>query len=201
MKEPLQALFNYLKILGIAIKERDENTAGHSDRTCELATALGTCCGLSSHELALLRIASPVHDIGKIGIPDHVLLKPGRLDTTEWEIMKSHAERGFRILSSIQDEDMALIATAVRHHHEHFDGHGYPHGLSGEKIPLLSRVLALADSYDAMATTRAYHQPKSHACIMGILHEEDGGKYDPYLRRKFSSLIETSPFRARNVTG
>jgi HD-GYP domain-containing protein (c-di-GMP phosphodiesterase class II) len=199
MKDSLKQLTAYLRVLGITIQERDENTAAHSDRTCELAVALGKHCDLTSRELNLLRIASPVHDIGKIGIPDKILLKPGKLDADEWEIMKTHSERGYHILSSIEDEDMAIIANTVRHHHESFDGNGYPHQLSGEQIPLLSRILALADSYDAMATTRAYHQPRTHSQIMTILHEENSGKYDPHLRNIFSGFIETSPFRARSA--
>lgn len=196
MEKALEQLKEHLTSLTIAIRERDANTANHCDRTSELAQAIGKHCKLPSRELDLLRLASPMHDLGKIGIPDSILLKTGQLDAAEWEVMKTHAERGYLILSAMQDEDAQTIATVVRHHHESFNRQGYPHGLVGEKIPLLSRILALADSYDAMASRRTYHEPKSHGRIMTILNEEDHGKFDPYLREKFSSFIATSPFRA-----
>jgi HD-GYP domain-containing protein (c-di-GMP phosphodiesterase class II) len=192
----IQQLTDQLKALSVATRARDEYTAEHSDRTCALALGLGESCGLDSRDLALLRIAATFHDLGKIGIPDRVLLKPGRFDAGEWEIMRTHSDCGYRILSSIQAEHADTIATAVRHHHESFDGNGYPAGLSGERIPLLSRIVSLADCYDAMAATRPYHAPKSHQSIMRILHEENATNFDPYLRNKFSDFIESSPFKA-----
>lgn len=196
MDKSLGSLKEQLEILRLVIRERDAFTAQHCDRTCELAVALAQHCALSSRELDLLRLACPLHDIGKLGIPDRILLKPGKLDALEWQIMQTHSERGYQLLSSIDDADALELATIIRHHHEGFDGLGYPAGLAGDNIPLLSRILALADSYDAMASRRSYHAPLSHAHIMTTLFEEDGGKFDPVLRNRFASFIEASPYRA-----
>lgn len=196
MTNAIQKLFKQLTTLKIAMEERDEYTAAHCDRTCELAVELGKSCGLSALELDLLRMAGAVHDLGKIGIPDHVLLKPGRLDSGEWQIMKSHAERSYHILSCIESDYLAPLADAVLHHHEAYDGSGYPDGLSGEEIPVMARIITLVDSYDAMATTRSYHVPRPHESIMQVLYEENASKYDPYLRNKFSSCIEHSSHKA-----
>ncbi|MBI3285236.1 MAG: HD domain-containing protein [Burkholderiales bacterium] len=196
MKKSVLYLSEQLKALSAAVKERDEYTASHCERTAALAVEVGEACKLDHLELDLLRIAASAHDIGKVGIPDRVLLKLDGFNAEEWAIMQSHAERSYRILSSIHAEHIDTIATAVRHHHEAFDGGGYPDGLAGEDIPYFSRIIALADSYDAMATTRPYHRPKSHQNIMRVLHEENAGKYDPYLRQKFSALIENSSFKA-----
>jgi response regulator RpfG family c-di-GMP phosphodiesterase len=181
-----QDLQNQVDVLTRALQERDEYTRAHCDRIVTIALELGMRCHLSSRELGVLRMAAAVHDVGKVGIPDRVLLKPGRLDAAEWEIMQSHAERGQRLLLAIRHDDIAPVALVVRHHHEHFDGGGYPDSLAGEDIPILSRIIALADSYDAMATTRPYHLPRSHDGIMAILLEEKGRKYDPYLYVKFA---------------
>ncbi len=189
MAQPVHALF-------AALRDRDLHTAEHSARTVALAADLGVRCGLSAHQLDLLQAAAAVHDIGKIGIPDLVLLKPGRLDPDEWTIMKTHAEIGSRLLAALPVEEIEDIVTAVRHHHEGFDGKGYPDGLVGEAIPVMSRIIGLADSYDAMATTRPYHKPRSHSSIMDVLHGESGSRYDPWIHAQFAELIETSLYRA-----
>jgi HD-GYP domain-containing protein (c-di-GMP phosphodiesterase class II) len=179
-------LQNQVRVLTLALQERDEYTRCHCDRIVSISLELGIRCSLSARELRMLRIAAAVHDVGKVGIPDRVLLKPGRLDPAEWEIMQSHAERGQRLLMAIQHESIEPVAIVVRHHHEGFDGGGYLDGLAGEDIPILSRIIALADSYDAMATTRPYHRPRSHEEIMAILLEQQGHKYDPYLYARFA---------------
>ncbi len=189
------SLSDYLTPLVAALKERDIHTAAHSNRTSSLAIELGTQCGLSEPELSVLCVAARIHDIGKIGIPDHVLHKPGKLDEDEWALMQTHSERGYGILRSAGLSGMEEIAHAVRHHHEAFDGTGYPSCLAGEDIPLLSRMISLVDSYDAMAEIRPYHGAKSHQDIMRIMHGENVGKYDPYLLGKFSQLIENSLFK------
>ena len=182
-----------------ALRERDDNTGAHSDRTADLSLELGRACRLSAADLATLALAAKLHDVGKIGIPDKVLLKPGRLDDEELDLMKSHPRRGYDILTSILDEDELAVAPVVLHHHEGFDGAGYPDRLRGEEIPVMSRIVAVADSYDAMATIRPYHAPRSHAEIMDVLFEVQGGKYDPYLRTTFAGIIEGSVHRARGA--
>jgi len=183
------------ELLG-ALRERDENTFAHSDRTCALCVETGRAFGLSSEDLAVLRRAAELHDIGKIGIPDRVLLKPGRVDDEELAVMRTHPRRGHEILASIQDDRVAPIATIVLHHHEAIDGSGYPEGLRGEGIPGLARILSIVDSYDAISTVRPYHAPRSHMEVMRMLHEQQGRKYDPYVLAAFSKTVEFSQYRA-----
>lgn len=179
-----------------ALRERDENTFAHCDRTCALSVATGRAFGLSSEELAVLRWAAELHDIGKIGIPDRVLFKPGRLDGEELGVMRTHPRRGHDILASIPHARIAAIATVVLHHHEDIDGSGYPEGLRGENIPVLARIVSVVDSYDAIATVRPYHAAKSHVQVMRMLHEKQGQKYDPYVLATFSKTVDLSPYKA-----
>ena len=179
-----------------ALRERDENTFAHCDRTCALSVETGRIFGLSSQDLAILRWAAELHDIGKIGIPDSVLFKPGRLDDDELGVMRTHARRGHDILASIPGAKVASIATVVLHHHEAVDGGGYPEGLRGEDIPVLSRILSIVDSYDAIATVRPYHAPKSHEQVMRMLNDQQGRKYDSYILAGFAKVVEASPYRA-----
>jgi len=179
-----------------ALRERDENTSVHSDRTCALAIETGRVCGLSSRELSVLRWAAALHDVGKIGIPDRVLLKPGRFDDEEMAIMRTHPRRGHDIVAAVPDKDMSAIAVVVLHHHEAFDGGGYPDGLKGEAIPVLARILAVVDSYDAIATVRPYHAARSHDQVMKMLHDEQDRKFDPHVLAAFARTIESSQYRA-----
>jgi len=164
----------------------------------KLSATIGEEYGLDAEELEALKIAASFHDIGKIGIPDHILLKPSRFDALEWEKMKEHAEIGASIIASTELEGAELAANVIRHHHENFDGSGYPDRLAGDDIPICSRIIAIADSYDALAATRAYHNARKHKEIMAILHIENGNKYDPELMRIFCEFIETSRFKATN---
>lgn len=177
-----------LDSLFIALNERCGETHEHCGRVGRLAWMLGTTCGLPASELELLAWAARFHDVGKIGIPDAVLHKPGRLDASERELMMTHSERGERIFAAVPCKDADIVATAIRHHHEWFDGAGYPDGLQGEQIPLLSRIVSLADSYDAMASTRPYQRPRTHRDIMRIMGEERGRKSDPRLFDLFEQL-------------
>lgn len=182
---------NQLRMLKVALAARDGYTNTHCDRVVHLATQLGISCGLSDDELNSLRISAAMHDIGKLGVPDHVLLKSGGLLPDEWSVMQTHAALGQEILSKVDMDDIDQIALIVRHHHEAFNGSGYPDGLQGEAIPVMARIIALADSYDAMATTRPYRQQMSHGHIMEVLSDEAGLKHDPYLHTKFVPLVET----------
>ncbi len=180
-----------VRTLMVALNARDSYTNAHSNRVIYLATELGRQCSLSKTELNTLRISAAMHDIGKLGVPDSILLKPGRLLPDEWEIMQSHTTLGQQILSHIDVEDADRIGLIVRHHHEAFNGSGYPDGLQGEAIPVISRIIALADAYDAMATTRPYRQALGHHRIMEILSDEAGRKCDPYLYTKFIPIVES----------
>ena len=179
-----------------ALRERDAKTAEHCGRTGALSMATGAALGLLSSELATLRLAAALHDVGKIGIPDRVLLKPGRLDDEELGVMRTHPRRGHDILIAIPDPEIAAVATIVLAHHEAVDGGGYPDGLQGEDIPPLARVVSVVDCYDAIATVRPYHAAKSHAEVMRMLHEERGRKLDPFVLAAFEKVVEFSPYRA-----
>ena len=187
--------FAHIRVLNIALNERDAPTHDHCDRVSGLAIDLGRRVGLTERELRCLRLSARLHDIGKIGIPDHVLKKPGRLSDAEWIVMQSHAVSSERIVLASMVDDADIIARAARHHHERCDGHGYPDGLSGEAIPVLSRIVAIVDTYDAMARLRIYGPGVPHHEIMIELARVSGEQHDPYLSRKFAEIIVGSPYR------
>lgn len=179
-----------------ALRKRDPTTADHCDRTCNLSVELGRACGLMTDDLSQLALAAQLHDVGKIVIPDSILLKPGRLDDEETRLMRLHSRKGFDILSAIPDKQAAAVAKAALHHHEAADGSGYPDGLKGESIPVLARIVAIVDAYDAMASVRPYHRPRTHTQIMNILLEQQPFKYDSHVLGKFARIIDRSSFRA-----
>ncbi|MHB8151768.1 MAG: HD-GYP domain-containing protein [Vulcanimicrobiaceae bacterium] len=194
---------NYIdRAIHVATQERDEYTAQHDLNVGYLAEALGHAMQLPENELVPLREAGFVHDVGKIGIPDDILLKPHRLDAGEWEIIKTHSLRGERIVAAQSSvcwgraKPAGDIVKAVRHHHEHYDGSGYPDGLRGDEIPLWARILLIADCYDALTEPRAYRLATSHEDTMAIMKAEAGVFSDPRLFEIFARMIETSPLKA-----
>jgi len=197
LEDPIyHALYKYTKALSVALGYRDLLTRLHSERVLGLSEAIGVRCGLSEKELGILKIAASFHDIGKIGIPDHILLKPAPFEKAEWEIMKQHPIIGEKIMAATELKGSQQAALIIRQHHEHYEGLGYPDGLSGEDIPVCSRIIAIADAYDAMAVTRSYHHARTHREIMEILSVETGKKFDPKLLVLFNEIIESSKFRA-----
>jgi HD-GYP domain-containing protein (c-di-GMP phosphodiesterase class II) len=197
LEDPVyHALLRYTKALAVALGYRDPHTRIHSERVVGLCEAIGARAGLSARERGILRIAATFHDVGKIGIPDQILLKPARLDEDEYISMQRHAELGASIVLATELDGAPEVARIVRHHHEHFDGGGYPDRLAGEDIPVCARIIGIADSYDAMAQARSYHTPRGHAAIMEILREETGRKHDPGLARVFAEVIERSGYRS-----
>lgn len=185
--------------LTVALGERDAHTRLHSERVVRLAVELGQAVALGGREVELLALGAQFHDIGKIGIPDKVLGKPAAFEALEWECMKQHPVIGERIILAIGATDAADVARIVRHHHENFNGSGYPDGLRRGEIPLLSRIVAITDNYDAMATARPYHKARGHRAVMDILASEAGTKHDPDLLHAFCHLIEHSEMRAGNT--
>lgn len=179
----------------VALDERDAFTYRHCDRVRQLASELGRACGLSPHERDTLTIAALFHDIGKIGIPDSVLLKPGRLDDDEWVIMKSHPARGERIFRSTDLDCAPEVAPIILHHHEAFDGSGYPDAMAGDNIPIACRILLIVDAYDAMTSVRPYRHALQHEKVMGILATEAGTRLDPAVVGAFRDVIARSPMR------
>jgi HD-GYP domain-containing protein (c-di-GMP phosphodiesterase class II) len=190
---PLQQVAHSLTV---ALGTRDHHTRLHSDRVVRIANELGIHIELTGHELDMLALGAQFHDLGKIGIPDSVLRKPAPFEPEEWDCMRQHAIIGEQMILAVNGEKSGEIARVVRHHHEHFNGSGYPDGLSGTKIPLYSRIISLADSYDAMTATRPYHAGRKHGAVMDILCSESGIKHDPDLLHAFCAVIEKSPLRA-----
>lgn len=174
------ALLTYLDLIeGIvaAMDARDAYTAKHSERVADITELICLIMELSENESENIHIAAHVHDIGKIGIPDYVLTKSSALTDNEWEIMKSHSEIGYRILE--RSAGFSEVAVIVRHHHERWDGKGYPLGLSAEEIPYGSRIIALADSIDAMLSDRKYRQAMSSEQCRIEIGKNAGIMYDP----------------------
>jgi putative two-component system response regulator len=156
--------------LGLTIEARDPNTNGHCQRLATYATALGARLGLGESELLTLNRGGFLHDVGKIGIPDAVLLKPGKLSAEEYTLMQRHTIIGDQLCSELRLLDE--VRPIVRHHHERHDGSGYPDGLKGEEIPLLARVLSVVDVYDALTTERPYRSALSPEEAIRELHDE-----------------------------
>lgn len=165
-----------------ALEARDPYTSHHSSRVAEMTETICKIIGLDDEEKEIYHIAAHLHDIGKIGIRDNVLLKEGKLYDEEWEIMKSHSEQGYNILMNVSSfENIALI---VRSHHERFDGKGYPDGLKGNDIPLGSRIIAIADSIDAMISDRPYRKGMDTDICKGEIEKNIGVMYDPTIAGK-----------------
>jgi len=189
-----EAINRSAKALSVALHERDESTSAHCSRVVSLAVKLGERRGLSDPDLDLLRISAELHDIGKIEIPDSVLLKPGKPSEDEWAVLRSHPVISQRIVSAIDvpNAQAMTMGFVVRHHHERYDGGGYPDGLVGNAIPLLSRIIALADTYDTMASGRLYSKAMSHRQIMEVLSMERGHQHDASLFPDFCAIVEPS---------
>ena len=179
----------------LALGQKDQYTQLHSKRVVELSHSLAEALRLNKDEIKTLRFSAAFHDIGKIGIPDKVLLKDTSLNDEEWKIMKSHSTKSEEIVKGLNFENSNIIANIVRHHHEHFDGSGYPDKLKEKEIPIFSRIISIADSYDAMASPRPYHKERNHNEVLNIIKEESGIKHDPELVKLFEKIIEKSEYR------
>ena len=174
--------------LAKALEARDDNTSSHSLNVTRYSMLLGQHLGLHEEELRALSQGALLHDLGKIGIPDDILKKPGDLDEAEFEIIKKHPMLTSDILGTLETSDH--FSAIARSHHERWDGNGYPDGLNGEGIPLLARIVAIADAWDAMTSNRVYRDAMSERIALNIMEKEkDWGQWDPYLIEKFIKLI------------
>lgn len=172
-----EILFKALRSLTAAIDAKSHYAARHSSRVTQLSLMIGARIGLSQQELMTLELAAQLHDVGKIGTPDSVLTKPTTLTDDEWVDVLKHPALGGAFLACVPE--LCEIASVVRHHHEHFDGTGYPDALQGEAIPLFSRIVAVADAYDAMTSERPYRPAMSHEDTAIELKRNGGAQFDP----------------------
>ena len=186
--DELESAENVLCSLGLSVESRDPYTAGHCDRLAEYASQLGRHLGLSGEELVALRRGGYLHDLGKITVPDEILKKGSDLTGAEWEIMRQHPVTGESIcrpLKSLKD-----VLPIIRHHHEHWDGSGYPDGLKGDEIPLLARILQTVDIYDALRTARPYKPALGHEDAARVMRNEAAaGRWDPTLVEWFLEML------------
>ena len=167
--------------LGRAAEYRDNETGLHIIRMSQMSLVLGEAWGMPMPECELLVNASPMHDIGKIGIPDHILLKPGKFEPPEWEIMKTHSRIGADILAGDDSQLLTMARSIALNHHEKWDGSGYPGGLQGEAIPLVGRIVALADVFDALTSERPYKKAWTVEATLEYVEANRGKHFDPRL--------------------
>ena len=177
-----------IQALSAAIEQKDPYTQGHSQRVCNLAELIGKEFKLTTYEIEQLRYAAILHDIGKIGIPENILNKPGSLSKEELEQIKKHTIMGVKILQKIDFLREAMYI--MENHHEYYDGSGYPAGLAREEIPFLSRIITLADAYDAMTTKRPYRDALSPQYAYNEIKEKSGSQFDPEVVRVFQKLYK-----------
>tara|TARA_R110002072_G_scaffold243821_2_gene403082 strand:+ start:58552 stop:60171 length:1620 start_codon:yes stop_codon:yes gene_type:complete len=175
--EKEQLAIGTVKSLVRSLEARDAYTKGHSDRVAGVALVLAEAVGYSEEQLKKLHLTGILHDVGKIGIPDHVLNKPDRLTDEEFDLIKQHPTIGHEILLPVKS--LSYVLDGVLHHHENFDGTGYPHGLVGMEIPLDARILAVADSFDAMTSNRPYRNGMPFEKAQAILKDGSGTQWDP----------------------
>ncbi|RMG02473.1 MAG: HD domain-containing protein, partial [Nitrospirae bacterium] len=163
-------------------------TGGHTERVKRYSLLVGERMGLSTEETEALQLAAVLHDVGKIGVRDAILLKGGKLDAEEYKLMSMHAEFGAKVLERV--ENLNEVIAGIRHHHERFEGGGYPDGLKGEEIPLIARIISVTDTFDAMTTTRPYREALSPDEAVRELHREAGRQFDPEVVKVFVELYE-----------
>ncbi len=189
-KDLSESRLNALLMLGKAAEFKDNDTGLHVVRMSQYSRLLAEACGWNEEACELLLNAAPMHDVGKISTPDHILKKPGRLDEAEMAIMRQHAESGARIIDEAKcDTPLFKMAREIAiSHHEKWDGSGYPHGLAGEAIPMTARIVAIADVFDALTSQRPYKAPWSLDQTFAFLRENAGSHFDPQLVEAFAGL-------------
>ncbi len=183
--------------LAATVDAKDHYTYGHSRKVSDYSVAMAETLGLPQDRIATIRAASLLHDIGKVGIPDSILSKEGPLTDEEWEPVRAHPKLGVEILRHIID--LVNCLPAILHHHEHYDGKGYPSGLKGDSIPIEGRILAIADAYDAMTSPRPYRKQLSSQQALNELKRCAGTQFDPELVDIFCRIIESTPSRRLEI--
>ncbi|MCC2973271.1 two-component system response regulator [Massilia sp. IC2-476] len=181
MEELRATRLEIVQRLGLAAEYKDNETGLHVIRMSHFSRILGIAAGMSEAEADDLLHAAPMHDVGKIGIPDRILQKPGPLDPDEWKIMQSHVTIGAEIIGEHEGGMLALASQIALTHHEKYDGSGYPHGLRGDGIPLVGRIVAIADVFDALTSKRPYKKAWTEEEALNFLREQKGRHFDPAL--------------------
>jgi HD-GYP domain-containing protein (c-di-GMP phosphodiesterase class II) len=182
-----QSLFSILYAFVETLEARDAYTKQHSARVTHYAVALAKALERSDEEIEILQVSANLHDIGKIGIPDQILLKPGRLTDEEYEVIRKHPLIGSHIIGHF--EMWAKEKQVIKAHHERWDGRGYPEGLKREEIPYLARIISVADVYDALTSDRSYRSKMSQEKAVTILEENSGSQFDPEILSLFLNLL------------
>jgi putative two-component system response regulator len=184
-RELVDTRLDIIRRLGRAAEWRDNETGLHIIRMSKFSQILGLRAGLSESAADMLLNASPMHDIGKIGIPDRILLKPGKLDAEEWPVMQTHAAIGADLLDGNPTPLFIMARDIALTHHEKWDGSGYPHGLAGTAIPLVGRIVAIADVFDALTSERPYKKPWTIEAALAFMRDQSGKHFDPELVEHF----------------
>ena len=186
--DQLERAESVITTLGLTIEARDPYTAGHCERLARYAVGLGHALGIDQPMLKALWLGGFLHDLGKIAVPDRILLKNGPLDVAERTVMQTHPAIGAGLVQELRTLDG--VRPIIRHHHEHFDGSGYPDGLAGEEIPLGARIMAVVDVYDALRTERPYKFALAHEAAVAVLWQEtEAGFWDPRVARRFIDMF------------
>jgi putative nucleotidyltransferase with HDIG domain len=191
-----------IQMLAGAVDEKDPYTRGHSDRVTRYSVLIAKEMGLAEEEVEKIRISALLHDVGKIGIEDRILKKPGALTPEEFEIMKTHTTKGAAILRPV--EMLRDMLPGIELHHESLDGRGYPHGLKGDQLPLMPRVIMVADTFDAMTTNRPYQAAMDPEYVIRIINSLAATKFDPHVVAAMTKVFESGKLRIQRaavVTG
>jgi putative two-component system response regulator len=188
-RELKETQFDVVHRLARAAEYRDNETGSHIVRMSHYAAILGRACGMTEDECDILFHATPMHDVGKLGIPDRILLKPGKLTSEEFEIMKQHTVIGANLLSGSHSEVLKMGEVIALTHHERWDGAGYPNRIAGEDIPLIGRICALADVFDALSSRRCYKDPWPLEKTLNEIRSHAGKQFDPHLVSLFNDLL------------
>jgi HD-GYP domain-containing protein (c-di-GMP phosphodiesterase class II) len=192
-EENRELFLGSIRMLAAAIDEKDPYTRGHSDRVAKYSVMIGQQLGLSSEELDKLRISALLHDVGKIGVDDRVLKKPGALTAEEFQIMKQHPSKGANIMRPVAQ--LKEMLPGIELHHEHVDGKGYPYGLKAEEIPLMARIIAVSDTLDAMTTNRPYQSAKEIADALQVIRKLAGSKFDLEVVAALEAVVQAGKLR------
>jgi putative nucleotidyltransferase with HDIG domain len=187
-----------IQMLAGAVDEKDPYTRGHSDRVTRFSTMIGREMGLSEESLEVVQVAAQLHDVGKIGIEDRILKKPGALTAEEFEIMKTHTTKGANILRPVAR--LKEMIPGIELHHESLDGRGYPHGLKADEIPLLPRIIAVADTFDALTTNRPYQQARDAPAALQVIRNLSGKRLDPAAVAAIIAIYQRGELRVQRTS-